>query len=534
MITSTATTSALNPSAKHFNVAIIGGGITGASAASILASIHHNYNHDHDHDNKNKRIEPVLMNTELNQKLKNGNIHINVDLFDQGRNNVGGRSNTRIVKTGENGIDSNDDIMMQWDHGCQFFRADTPRFQKVVSDWMAKDLISEWKGDFISSSKNSTKSSNCNIDSFFGFPSLPPFYIGNNGMSSIPSGLLNHISSMESTSNNRSINIFKGTRVAQMKRDEKSNKWFLYGVDGMAAYHDTPNKVVHELNQEDNILQEYGYDAVLLTDVSSSFGKWHRASAGVPEDFASRVRERVGSRVPLFTAMIAFDKNETDDGSSSSSYNIPFDAASFDNNDTLWFAAKTNSKLENNINPQKECWTLVSTPDYALKKIEETPMQNPKTGEFIPQSKDYLLSVPGTDLKNAFLKELSSKDGILGDGNHSIMNPDDMPKVIHMDAQRWGSAMPSHRHLDESSDTRRVVCGVPYDIGKAPLAPTKLERKQKSDVTGGHFLSDESLMLYQAGDMMSSYTPGFESASLSGMDAAESILNALYERNSLV
>ena len=41
---------------------------------------------------------------------------------------------------------------------------------------------------------------------------------------------------------------------------------------------------------------------VMLTDVSSAFGEWHRASAGVPEALAVRVRSRV--RVPLFSCMV--------------------------------------------------------------------------------------------------------------------------------------------------------------------------------------------------------------------------------------
>jgi predicted NAD/FAD-dependent oxidoreductase len=50
------------------------------------------------------------------------------------------------------------------------------------------------------------------------------------------------------------------------------------------------------------------------------------------------------------------------------------------------------------------------------------------------------------------------------------------------------------------------------------LAPTKLEACSYGDDKS--FLMDEELMIFQAGDMMSTYTPGFESAALSGLDAA--------------
>ena len=138
-------------------------------------------------------------------------------------------------------------------------------------------------------------------------------------------------------------------------------------------------------------------------------------------------------------------------------------------------------------------------------------MQDPTTGEFIPQSSEYLTTVPGPDLLNAFRSQLCNKKGILGSDALSRL-----PEIIHVDAQRWGSAMPFHRHLDDESSTRKVIVGVPYDSGRFPMAPTKQERDGDKS-----FLIDESLMLIQAGDMMSSYTPGFEGAVLSGYDVAQ-------------
>ena len=441
-------------SPKTYNIAIIGGGITGAVAAQTLSQQN----------------------------------NINVHLFDQGRRGVGGRSSHR----------NHDD--MRWDHGCQFFRADTDRFKALVDDWIAKDIVKKWEGHFISSDS-------CEYD-FFGMPSLPPFYVGADGMQSVPTGVLDQIiQKMNSSEEESKLSVFTGTRVAQFERDEASKKWRLFGTSGTAAFHDTPEKIVQQSNENLPLGEVEGYDGVILTDVSSSFGAWHRASAGVPESFASRVRERVGARVPLFTAMIAFDKE----------IGAPFDAATFDNS-VLWFASKMNSKP--GMDGLKECWTLVSTPEYAMKKIEETPMQDPKTGEFIPQSKDYLKTVPAPDLMAAFCQELMSKDGILGDNALT-----DVSETIYTDAQRWGSAMPCHRHLDENSRTRKVISGVSYDSGRSSLAPTKLESCWHGDEIT--FLADENLMLFQAGDMMSSFTPGFEGAAISGMDAANRLLEKL-------
>ena len=177
---------------------------------------------------------------------------------------------------------------------------------------------------------------------FFGLPSTPPFYVANDGMQSIAKSVLNDAGHKLTSSSSSSLLQFTGTRVAQMKRNDTTKRWKLFATSGEAAYHDTPEAIV---KRNDHGMDQLGtdYDAVILTDVSSSFGQWHRASAGVPEEFAKRVRERVGARVPLFTAMISFD----------SQTNIPFDAASFDDQ-VLWFAAKSNSKP--GMQGGKECW----------------------------------------------------------------------------------------------------------------------------------------------------------------------------------
>ena len=378
-------------------------------------------------------------------KKHDGCKNLIIHVFDQGRRGVGGRTSSRLVRNKDN-----DDTIMRWDHGCQFFRADTLQFKHIMKEWMDKDFVREWKGRFVSSKDLPVEKE------FFGLPSTPPFYVAVDGMQSLANNILDDVSSNLSTLSSSSsiatttnLEVFTGTRVAQLERNDKTNKWMLHGVSGISAYHDTPTEKIAKANSTPNIIgEDSGYDAIILTDVSSSFGAWHRASAGVPEEFAKRVRERVGSRVPLFSAMIAFE-TKTD---------IPFDAASFDDS-TVWFASKSNSKPGMD-NVQKECWTIVSTPEYAMSKIEETPMQDPITGEFIPQSKDYLSTVPGPELYNAFEALICQEDGcgILGKDALDIKT---LPKVVYMDAQRWGSAMPSHRHLDMNSSTRRVISGVP-------------------------------------------------------------------------
>jgi hypothetical protein len=351
------------------------------------------------------------------------------------------------------------------------------------------------------------------------------------------------------------MRVFTGTRVAKLQRISNNNKWKLVGTCGIAAYHDTPEHIVQQQQKQQQQQQqqqtdenghtflgdELGYDIVILTDISSSFESWHRASAGAPSSFALSVRERVNARVPLFTTMIAYNTPQS---------SIPFDAISFIDHPIIWFAAKSNSKpgmmllqeqqnvhYDNEVTATEattptateamsnnyECWTIVSTPEYAMKQIELTPMQNEKTGEFIPQSKDYSTSIPGPEMVTAF-------ESILLTNYPNNIGPS-LPKIIHLDAQRWGSALPCARQLTIQSATRKVISGVPYDSGRYPLAPTKMERlhhESNNDQSLLSYLADESMMLFQAGDMMSSFTPGFEGAALSGCDAAERVARLIF------
>jgi len=501
--TSTPAASSPQPSNNSvvFHVAVVGGGIAGSCVASVLSQ------------KAAPEIEPWTKKVRR-RAGGSGDIAVRVDLFDQGRSGVGGRSSHRVRK-GDEGRS------MRWDHGCQFFRADTDKVQAVVSDWIRHGIVEEWTGNF--TSDGGASSSN----DFFGFPFMPPFYVGSDGMQNISRRILEICSEVNNDcqfeeeqrckSSENNLNVYTGTRVSNVKQDSYTKKWHLYGTSGEAAYHDTPERIARsqggELKLGRNSILDQGYDAVVFTDVSSSFGKWHRASAGIPEEFAARVRERVGSRVPLFTAMIAFDE----------ALAVSFDAISFQEDDVLWFASKSNSKPGISMNDDsKECWTLVSTPEYAMKKILETPMQDPN-GEFIPQSEEYLTTVPGPELEAAF-RNVVRNNTCGGLRLSTVPGEFSIPKTVYLDAQRWGSALPSGVRSKEESKTRKVISGVSYDSGRTPLAPTKLQSPEEDN-----FVFDKNLMLFQVGDMMSRYTPGFEGSVISAIDGAEHLLDTFSE-----
>jgi predicted NAD/FAD-dependent oxidoreductase len=490
-----APTSTSNMLSCHCRVAIIGGGIAGATVATTLAA-------------------------RLKENPSSRRVNVDIHVFDQGRSGVGGRTSHRVIS--QNDDDDKSTMTLQWDHGCQFFRADTPQFQTILKKWIdQKHIAAPWQGTFRGES---------GAADFFGLPSCPPFYVGVGGIRSIAQHLLHETSDC--------IQVFEGHRVTGMTRDETSassstngssgsgsrKTWSLFGTNGEPAYHDSAETVAQSAASD---LIGDDYDVVVLTDISSSFSSWHRASAGVPQDFADRVRARAGSRVPLFTCMIAFDTPVP----------VSISAATL-NDPTLWFVARSNEKpgLEH---LSRDCWTLVSTPEYAIQAIAETPMQDQVTGEFLPQDPDYLRQVPAAELEAAFRRIVqegrlggidSDSNSISGGGECGGGGADetrsvlDMPQTCYVTAQRWGSALPAHRHLSESSPTRSVISGVAYDSGRGTLAPTQLvyDTDQNSS-----YVADEELMIFQAGDMVSSYTPGFEGAVLSGMDAAHRIAELL-------
>lgn len=475
------------PQDGRLRVAIIGGGITGATCAREIA------------------------------RLSAGEFRVVV--FDQGRC-LGGRAAHRRVRpdgtylpSGGGGRDQAEGEIpaFAFDHGCQFFRADSERFRsELLDNWLANGWVEEWAGRFTSLTSGALSGDDAvrpdSMADFFGFPSQPPFFCGAFGMSSLPAAVL-------ADAERAGVTVHSGVRVAHTTRLE-SGVWLLQGTSGKAALHDTSEKEAAAAVPDS--LGEY--DAVVVTDVSASMAGWHRASAGIPEEMAVRVRSRV--RVALFTALFAFERP----------LQLSHDAFAAED-DVLWFAAKTSSKPGLHGSSSFECWTVVSTPKYAAVEIDRVPMQDPKTGEFRPQEMSYLKDGPCADMLAAFerLLEVNGHTGCLP-----------LPAVVYSGGQRWGSAFPApvgagnRDHQGHGSSTVEVL-GVAYESAPAlPLLPQRRgdgEPLAKVARTGQHrsFIADDEQSLIYAGDYVSSRVPGLETAALSGLDAARHLCAGLLQ-----
>mmetsp|Transcript_7873 Transcript_7873/g.19543 ORF Transcript_7873/g.19543 Transcript_7873/m.19543 type:complete len:214 (-) Transcript_7873:2728-3369(-) len=138
-------------------IAVVGGGITGSVVASELAGVLSGCSYGSDH-HREKRGEVVL--------------------FDQGRRGPGGRASHRSVgkkkkrrccspssssaagRETDGAVDGTDEEFVvlpdddidesdfQFDHGCQFFRADSPDMKDLVRDWVQRGWAAPWKARF--------------------------------------------------------------------------------------------------------------------------------------------------------------------------------------------------------------------------------------------------------------------------------------------------------------------------------------------------------------------------------------------------
>lgn len=466
------------------NIAIVGGGITGSTCCSVLS--------------------------------RAGGFA--VTLFDQGQRGPGGRMSHRRIERVTQSVVADDLPMNQvddrsvfdsFDHGCQFFFASTDRFKVWVNDWVAADVARDWTDRrplWIPEQSGTSQSPSQDFFGLLEYAALP-CYTGVGGMHQIARHQCN-------TGALNGATIMSGTRVSGIEAAPSSHdkpRWELFGTSGTPAFHNTAEddaKSTHpsSLGQ---------FDAVIFTDPSSCFDKWHRASAGlsaIAPAMAATVQAR--PRIPLFTTMIAFD-----------SLPLPFDSIVWSEG-PLWYACRNNAKPR--LNSDRECWTLVSTPAFACNEITEVPMvltSSPVDGQphktFLPQDNAYLNSGPAQVLSEAFLNTLMSEEAC-------GVKISARPKLLYLQGQRWGSAIPGDRDaadLVEIAGTkyqRSIPNLATKDTRVIPLMTSSASSDAKVD-----FLSDDSCGLYYCGDFCSYRVAGVEAAVLSAEDCARHVIKVM-------
>lgn len=92
----------------------------------------------------------------------------------QGNHGLGGRMGTRKI----------DPQPLIFDHAAQFFTVSDPRFAELVDNWLENGLIRQWQGTIGELEVGGQ---------FVPLPSLPPKYIGINGMRPLADALLSQV-----------------------------------------------------------------------------------------------------------------------------------------------------------------------------------------------------------------------------------------------------------------------------------------------------------------------------------------------------
>lgn len=114
-------TTSLPSDKRVFCVAVIDGGIAGACAASVLRSA--------SSLSENKNENEILPAARRGREGGEGSLlPLRIDLFDQSRSGVGGRTSHRRTTLASTSDSSTGNGALRFNHSCQFFWADTPRF----------------------------------------------------------------------------------------------------------------------------------------------------------------------------------------------------------------------------------------------------------------------------------------------------------------------------------------------------------------------------------------------------------------------
>ena len=463
------------------SVAVVGGGITGTTCARLLA--------------------------------QNFASSIAVTLFDQGQRGFGGRTSHRRVDLVSRLVlpddepDGNGPSFDSFDHGCQFFFSASPRLRDgAVEEWLRANIVHKWENRRVLWSTSSyaasasSPSSSSSTRDFFGILSnaQQPCFVGTGGMHRIA----RYQACMAEKSG---ATLRSGTRVSSTRAATDGGGWELFGTSGHAAFHNTAETAVSG-GVSDTSLGTF--DAVVFTDASCSYEKWHRASAGAAEiapQMATWIAAR--PRIPLFTAMITLR------GCVCPNHDcIVFESG------PVWYACRNNAKLRlgsieggaDITESARDCWTLVSSPEFACQEIAAVPMRAPKEagGSFRPQEDSYLNGAggPAEALSRAFLE---SPD--VG-GTHS--------EVLYLQGQRWGSAVPGSLRGGE----RVEIEGTLYQRSVPDLTPVEVDSPKGASVAEKDFLFDDEKKVYYCGDFVSSgRVPGVEAAYLSAEDCARHV-----------
>ena len=413
-------------------VAIIGAGVAGLSCAAVIA---------------NAADCPV------------------VHLIDQGSRGRGGRaSSSRPTTT------TTRDPAMVFDHGCQFFTAESPEFRETCAKLERSGHIARWHGRFGSFDASTgtlrEKSNNTrdgDVD-FFGLLASDEVYVGVPTMRGLCDGLRTLIRDETVVDMPQcavtKLARFQGDPDANKKHPENTTpntathrreppaRWLATGVDGRRLDENhvgSTERVLGEFNAvvaTDVMLAKTGTpgSCSIMGDLGDEAEGAERDSDAFCGEFANvkSTWRAMAAVAPssLFSLMLAIDSPD----------DIPFDAVVVTGSEIIQLLVRDSGK------PGREgyfagddargtLWTAVSTKQYAASVVAELPLS--VDGAYNPQTEAYLANVTPVMEKETIR--------VLTDASLSKMKP---ARVTHARTQRWGHAFPDAGWGNGGGDTK--------------------------------------------------------------------------------
>lgn len=152
------------------------------------------------------------------------------------------------------------------------------------------------------------------------------------------------------------------------------------------------------------------------------------------------------------------NKNDKKDNNDDNTNDNKNDNENGNNNDSnmssgLWFAARCSSKPGMHGPGSMDCWTLVSTPSFAVTEISSETMQGDnislldgkeeKKIVFKPQENEYLNNGPAKSLVNTFLMQTAkaiksrkcSNNSKINDGEEDVLVDENLngnPEILYL------------------------------------------------------------------------------------------------------
>lgn len=417
-------------------VAIIGAGVAGLSCAASIA-------------NAVERDGPV------------------VELIDQGSRGRGGRASSSRPTT--------HDPPLVFDHGCQFFTAESEAFRETCAALERAGHIARWGGRFgtldastgvfRAKSENDAKAG----DDFFRLLAAKDVYVGVPTMRGLCDGLRELIPENAAVDSPQCA-VTRLERARDEDADENATPWVVSGVGGRA---------LDELESGSRERALGAFRAVVATDVmlaktgtpgSCAF----EGVAGVSDEEAPNPKPeevsgasaraaatwRVMRDAPaesLFSLMVAFGGPAAEEDAS-----VPFDAAVVTGCGTIQLLVRDSAK-PGRRSCTRNRWTAVSTAAFAARVVADAPLSvdgayNPQTAAYLERVTPAMVEATSDLLSRAAANERMKRMDASASNEKDIKDisdcsdRSDAPTPTdallyrvpprHARSQRWGHAFP--------------------------------------------------------------------------------------------